>query len=546
MLYISYDWPYRLTVRTSDFQSGNQGSIPCRVTMEDKYYLKIGNALDLKDKKERRVYRFFEMFTGLTSLLVLSLAIFLSFKLPLWVAFFIIAYDVYWLFRTIYFYFHLKYGYDQMRKNEKEDWISKLENLKVKNGLKVDSWKDIYHLVILPTYKEPIEIIKETFDYLLRTDYPKEKMIVILACEEADKKNAQAIANKIEKDYGNKFFKFLITWHPQGIKGEIAGHGANDAWATKKGKELIDNLNIPYERIIVSSFDIDAWVYPKYFSCLTYYYLTIEKPLRASYQPIPLYLNNIWDVPSISRVFSFASTFWHTMNQERPKSLVTFSSHSMSFNALNDVGFKQTNVISDDSRIFWQCFFYYNGDYRVQSLYYPISMDANCDKNLLTTLKNIYKQQKRWAYGVGEVPYFLFACIKNKAINWKKKLQMGFELIEGHVSWATASILIFLLGWLPLYLGGDDFGQTLLSYNLPKVTSRILTITMMGLIVSIYMSMLLMPKKPDKRKNIFMIFEWALIPFIMMFFSALPALDAQIHWLRGKYMGFWVTPKIRK
>jgi hypothetical protein len=43
-----------------------------------------------------------------------------------------------------------------------------------------------------------------------------------------------------------------------------------------------------------------------------------------------------------------------------------------------------------------------------------------------------------------------------------------------------------------------------------------------------------------------MILEWALIPFVMIFFSALPALNAQMHWLFGKYMGFWVTPKTRK
>jgi cellulose synthase/poly-beta-1,6-N-acetylglucosamine synthase-like glycosyltransferase len=514
--------------------------------MENNYYLKIGRASDLEDKKERRLYRFFEMFTGLASLFVLFLAVFMSIKLPVWVAFFIIIYDVYWLFRTVYFYFHLKYGYDQMRRNEKEDWISKLETVEIKNGLNVNSWKDIYHLIILPTYKEPLEIIEETFKHLLETDYPKDKMIVVLACEEADKENALIISEKIREKFGGMFFKLMTTMHPKGIEGELAGHGSNDAWAGKRSKELIDSLNISYERVIVSSLDIDTWVYPKYFSCLTYYYLTNKKPLRRSYQPIPLYLNNIWEAPSISRVFSFASTFWHTMNQERPKSLVTFSSHSMSFSALVEIGFKQTNVVSDDSRIFWQCFFYYNGDYEVQPLYYPVSMDANCDKNLFTTLKNIYKQQKRWAYGVGEVPYFLFASMKNKSINWKKKLTMGFELIEGHVSWATSSILIFLLGWLPLYLGGGDFPQTLLSYNLPKVTSKILTITMLGLIVSIYMSMLLLPKNNERKKNIFMILEWALIPFVMIFFSSLPALDAQMHWLRGKYMGFWVTPKIRK
>ena len=518
--------------------------------MEEKYYLKVGKAEDLKDKKERRIYRFLEMLTGLLSLSILFLSVVFSYKLPVFIAFFIIIYDIYWLLRTIYFAFYLKTGYEQMKINEKVNWIKKLNELgKPKNGINVDSWKDIYHLVILPMYKESMEIVDSTFSCLIDADYPKDRMIVVLACEEADKENAGKIAFKIKEKYGDRFFKFLITCHPEDLPGEIAGHGANDAWASRKAKELIDSLNIPYENIIVSSFDIDSCVYPKHFGCLTYYYLTVDKPLRTSYQPVPLYLNNIWQSPPLSRVFSFSSTFWHTMNQERPEKLVTFSSHSMPFKALVEVDFKQTNVVSDDSRIFWQCFFLYDGDYKVQPMYYPISMDANCAETFLKTVKNVYKQQKRWAYGAGEVPYFIFASLKDKKIALKKKLSMGFDLVEGHVSWAVSSFLIFLLGWLPLYLGGAEFSQSLVSYNLPKVTSAILTVTMSSLIISIWVSMLLLPPKPvnyGRYKYVLMALEWILIPFVMMFFSSLPALHAQMHWLSGRYMGFWVTPKVRK
>ena len=518
--------------------------------MNEKHYLKIGRAVDLENIKEKRLYRFFEMLVPLMSLSVLFLAIFFSWKFPIIIAFFIIIYDIYWLLRTIYFAFYLKAGYAKMKKNEKEDWLKKLEELgRPTNGLNVDSFRDIYHLIILPTFREPVEVVRTTMETLLKTDYPKDKMIVVFACEEADRENAEIIAEEIKENYGDKFFKFLVTFHPSNLEGEVAGHGANDAWATKEAKKLIDEMKIPYKNILVSSFDIDACVYPRYFSCLTYYYLTVKSSLRTSFQPIPLYLNNVWETHALSRVFSFTSTYWHTMNQERPEKLVTFSSHSMPFKALNDVGFKQRNVVSDDSRIFWQCFFEYDGDYRVEPIYYPISMDANCAENLFETLKNIYKQQKRWAYGVGEVPFFLFASLKNKKISFRKKFAMGFDLIEGHVSWAVSAILIFLLGWLPLILGGAEFSQTLLSYNLPKVTGAILTITMSSLIMSIWVSMLLLPPRPAKYgkfKHFLTAIEWVMIPFVMIFFSALPAFHAQMHWLFGRYMGFWVTPKVRK
>jgi len=508
----------------------------------EKYYLKIATAKDLKDKKERILYRFFEILPGAISYLVLFLAIFFSWKKPVLVAFFIIIYDLYWLCRSIYLSFHLQAGYKKMKEYEKIDWIEKVQ--------KISGWENIYHLVLLPTYKEPYELIRETFLSLKNSDYPKNKMIVVLGCEERAREHAQPIAKKIQEEFGNVFFKFLITWHPANLENEIPGHGSNDAWASKiVKKEIIDPLKIPYQNIIVSSFDADTCPFPKYFSCLTYHFLTTEKPCQSSYQPIPLYTNNIWQAPAVSRVFSFSSTFWHTMNQERPEKLITFSSHAMSFKSLNDVGFKIPNVVSDDSRIFWQCFFYYDGDYKVEPIFYPISMDANCADNLWQTMINIYKQQRRWAYGVGEVPYFLFGFIKNKKIPLRKKISLGFEVFEGHISWATSSILIFLLGWLPLILGGDAFSKTLVSYNLPRLTGILLTIAMLGLISSVFFSLNLLPPRPinyGKYKYPLLALEWLLIPVTMIFFTAFPALDAQTRWMLGKYMGFWVTPKVRK
>ncbi len=237
------------------------------------------------------------------------------------------------------------------------------------------------------------------------------------------------------------------------------------------------------------------------------------------------------------------------MQQERPEKLITFSSHSMSFKTLVDVGFRQTNVVSDDSRIFWQCFLQNDGNYSVTPIFYPISMDANAVPSVWQTMKNIYKQQRRWAYGVGDISYFLFGFLKNKKIPLSKKFFRALELIEGHWSWAAAPILIFLLGWLPMVLGGPEFSQTLFSYNLPKIVSRVLTIAMIGMVGSCYFSLLLLPPKPldyGSYKYLFFALGWLLLPAIMIIFTSLPALDAQTRWMLGKYMGFWPTEKMRK
>ncbi len=530
-------------------------------------YLRIGTARDLENPKERFIFRLFEIFPGVLSWGTLSLAVFLSWRMPTFVSFFIITFVIFWFFKTIYYAFHLKAGFKKMREHEKINWIARLVNLrksapnetdnrneeisKISDELaSVRDWRDIYHLILLPNYKEPIEIIRETLRSLLESDYPKERMIVVLSFEEKAGPERKKVAAELKKEFEEKFFKLLITFHPMNLPGEIPGHGSNDAWAASQAKKIIiDPLAIPYENIIVSSFDVDTRVFPKYFSCLAFHYLTCEKPTRSSFQPIPLYINNIWEAPALSRNFSFNSTFWQIMCQERPEKMLTFSSHAMSFKALVDVGFKLPNIVPDDSRIFWQCFLKYDGDYQVIPIFYPVSMDANVAKTFWRTLANIYKQQKRWAYGVGDISYFLFGFLKNKKIPLKKKFSRGFEIIEGHWSWATTSILIFALGWLPILLGGADFSQTLLAYNLPKLASRIMTLAMVGLMFEIYLSIVLLPPKPPeygKFKYIVFILGWLFLPLTMIFFSSLPALDAQTRWMFGKYMGFWVTPKIRK
>jgi len=350
---------------------------------DKKYYLRIGRASDLESPKERALFRLFEILPGLLTWLTLGGAVLSSWLAPKPTAIFIIIFVIYWLIRTIYFSFYLRAGYKEMRKNERIDWLKKIQTL--------TDFKNIYHLVLIPVYKEPIEILRGSISSLEMCDYPKERIMVVLSYEESAGKKTEEMIFQLKKEFENKFFKFFITSHPANLQGEIPGHGSNDAWAAKIAKEtLIDPLKIPYENIIVSSFDADTSVFPKYFSCLTYYYLTVKNKSRTSFQPIPLYINNIWQAPPFSRIFAFSSTFWHTMNQERPEKLITFSSHAMSFKALVDVGFKQKNVVSDDSRIFWQCFFYYDGDYRVQPIFYPVSMDAICGKTIFRTAFNIY------------------------------------------------------------------------------------------------------------------------------------------------------------
>ncbi|MEK7160859.1 MAG: glycosyltransferase family 2 protein [Patescibacteria group bacterium] len=512
--------------------------------MEKSEYIKIGNARDIPDVKERRIYRFFEILPGLLSWLTLLGVIFLSWLAPVSIAFFIIAFDIYWLLKTIFLGTHLRVSFKQMRKTLAINWWPKLQSEKA------GEWESLYHLVILPMYKESLSVVSETLTSLATINYPLDKLIVVLATEERAGQEAQKVAQKIDQQYGEKFFKFLVTTHPADIVGELAGKGSNENWATRQVKrEIIDMLALSYENILVSVFDVDTVIFKDYFARLTHAFLSQKDRVHCSFQPIPVFNNNIWDAPSFSRVAAQSGTFWHMMQQERPERLATFSSHSMSFKTLAEMDFWSAKNVSEDSRIFWQALLFYDAKYRVVPLYYPVSMDANLAQNWWQTAVNVYKQQRRWGWGVENIPYVLFGFWHNKKIPIKTKIFWAFNHLEGFWSWGTNALIIFMLGWLPLFLGGQSFNVTMLSYNLPQVTRVIMTLAMVGLVSSAIYGALLLPPRPTHQrphKYLFMILQWIMLPASIIIFGSLPGLEAQTRLMLGKYMGFWVTPKVRQ
>lgn len=514
-------------------------------------HLRAGRASDLTDLFDRALYRFLEILPGLLSWGTLVGVTILSALRPVWVAIFIILFDAYWLLKTIFLSVHLVAAYRRMRKNLKVDWLRCLESLppSIPALPRLASWRDLWHLVILPVYNESPELVRSSLEALRRARYPLDRLIVVLATEERSGAHGRLLAKEMSREFGAAFFRFLVTVHPANIAGEIAGKGSNETWAGRRAGELLDELQIPYEHIIVSVFDSDTRVFPDYFARLAHAYLTVPQPLRTSYQPVPMFANNIWDAPFFSRVVASSATFWHMMQQEMEERLSTFSSHAMSFAAIVEIGFWQTNIVSEDSRIFWQAFLSFDGNYRVYPLHYPVAMDACLAATLWQTAKNQYKQQRRWGWGVENVPYMLFGFLKNKKIPLGKKLYYTFIKIEGFWSWATNSLLIFALGWLPLILGGRAFNTSVLSYNLPLITRSLLTLAMVGLFVSAALSVMLLPPRPPRYRRwrtISMALQWLFLPISVMVLGAFPGLDAQTRLMLGKYMGFWVTDKVRK
>jgi len=490
-------------------------------------------------------YRFWEIFPGALTWTALLLPLILSFFLPAGVAIFIILFDLYWLYKSTIMGAHLISGYNFMKHEKRIHWLDRLKELP-KDQYK-PSWHDIYHVYMLATYREDIEILRASIQSAVDSDFPLKQIILVLAIEERDKENARQISQILKKEFDGKFYDFIITEHPDDIAGELKAKGANLRWAGKKLEKYLKEKKFDFSKVIVTAADADTRVHPKYFSCLTYKFLLEPDPLHCSFQPIPIYANNIWEAPALCRVIAFSSSFWQMIEATRPWRLINFATHAMSMQTLVEIDFWETSCVNEDSRQFWRGYFKFQGDHKVVPVFVPVYMDAVLSDNFWLTLKNQYKQKQRWAYGIEHLPYIMKSAIKDKTISFWDKAVKIYRLIEGNFSWATASFFIAFVGWLPLWFG-PGFRSTVLAMNLPFLARILLALTWIGLLISATISILLLPTPPPgyKKNTLKMIAQWILIPIVAIFFSSIPAIDAQTHLMLGKYLGFWTTPKTVK
>ena len=532
--------------------------------------------------KEARLQRFLEILPGAFSWGTLLGLIFLSVLFPFLAAVLIVAFYLSWILRIVYSTIFLIASYLRLNIEEKTDWMHRIRgidrmpvyikemrskkfdrpgrkalshkiHLRLLNKLLADkalppASKDIYHLVIFPVIKEGLDILEPAIKAIAEQHFSLKQMIVVFAMEERATVPVQAAVHELEKKYKDAFLNCITVLHPAVVPGEARVKGANVTCAAKQAAAFFKKRSIPFENVIVSCFDADTVVSPHYFTCLTYHFMICPDRQRASFQPIPVYHNNIWNVPGFARVVETGSSFFLLIEATNPQKLVTFSSHSMSFKALVDVDYWPVDMISDDSAIFWKAYIHYDGQYQVIPMYVTLSMDVACAHNWWQTAKSVYKQKQRWAWGVENFPIVMRAFFKSKKIPLYERFRHAFKLFEGHLSWATSGFLLSVIGWLPVIVARREFAASVAYYNVPDIANTIFTLASFAFVICIVVSLLLLPKTKLRYRWLLKLghaLEYLMLPFVLIFFSSMPALHAQTRLMLGKYLEFWVTDKKR-
>jgi len=530
--------------------------------------------------------RFLEIVPGLSVWIVIIFPFAFAYPFPLIVAYFILIFNLYWFLKAFNIARHLINGLYHMKYNMRTDWfkrcqavsedlpafsdklgreyqknannifkkikyrdlkkeIEELENLEGRQEL-VKSADDIVHLAMIPTYKESFQILDETLDYLMKSNYPSKKIIVVVTGEERDKTSFNKISNALEKKYQTTFRNLIFYIH-EDKEGEVKGKGANITSAGRKMMKFINSEGLDPGNILVTTLDADHIVHKEYFARLTYKYIIDPDRDRKTYQPVALLFNNIWDAPAPNRVAAIASSFWILVESMRPYRLKTFASHTQSLKTLLVTDFWSNQTIVEDGHQYFRTYFAFNGNIEMVPLLLPIYQDCLLDETLFTTFKSQYLQRRRWAWGASDFPFVVKNFLKHPEIPLREKIVQTFRQYVSHLSWASSSLLL-ATAWIPL-LFNEQFMDSVIAHNVTRYSSGLAIIAWVGVFFSVWTYIALLPKKPEQYSHfryIGMITQWIFTPPVAILLSSLPSVDAQTRLMFGKYLEFWVTPKIRK
>ena len=514
--------------------------------------------LEIPFEKDRHGhYRFFEILPGTLSWSLLLLPVILSLINVTAAVFFVLLYLLIFFVRSVAYAIRAIDGYRVMKHHMKLDWNGLAADIDAGKALSTHvtrpRWhlsnlrrldtrtlpvkpNELWHAVIVATVNESREVLEPTIQAILDADYDIGRVILVIAYEGRAGQESEQRVHELLELYGDKFHHAMAVKHPPNLPGEVVGKGGNITYAGRALERYLKQQKLDLKRVIVTTLDADNRPHKLYFAALSYLYCVVPDPLRASYQPLPMFTNNIWDAPTLMRVIATGNNLFYLVGTQRLHMIRNFSAHAQPMSALVDMDFWSTRTIVEDGHHFWRSYFCYDGDYRVYPLSIPIYQDAVLADGYWQTFKAQFYQLRRWTYGASDIAYIADKGFwhKNKAPK-ADVLAKLLRSLEGHVTWATGTILVLGAAFIPPLL----HPQNLAANELPLTVSRIQHIGIIGLLALVYICLLTLPPRPARyrrHRSVLMVLQWVLTPVSSIGFGSLAAFNSQTRLMFKRYL----------
>ncbi len=419
-----------------------------------------------------------------------------------------------------------------------EHEIDKLEKLEVYRD-----WKEIQHVIIIPHVKEPEHILKATLDKLAKQSFPKNQINIVLAAESRDK-GGKELSEKLAKEYSSIFNNIWVSNHILG-DDEIVGKSSNMRAGGLKAYQEIQKKGWDLKKVIVTSCDADSKLPKQYFSYVSYEYVTNKYSEYKFFSGAMVFYNNIWRLPFYARVKNSMNTLYNTSRLVRTDKLIPFSTYSVSFFIIKNIDFWTPWVTPEDYHLFLKAQFKMGGLVSTIPIYLRIMSDAAEGLSHVDTIKNNYNQERRWSWGISDdgwvIKNLIWGIGKYDFVTFYRAAHSVFD----HIMTPILSILLIIGGNLPPLLN-PAFNSKVLGAQLPKVSSAIITLSMIFMIMIIILDLGFKPKRNSKLGILsipFQVAEWIVLPIASFILAVLPGLEANTRLLFGKYLEYYVTKK---
>jgi hypothetical protein len=471
--------------------------------------------------------------------------VWLAVTAPAWAAviapwalgYFLMAFAAYWLWRTMEFAGGLLLGVWRVRVTRRRNWQAAAASH--------PGYDRLRHLVLIPTYRESEEILAETLAQLSTQTTPRSRISVVLAFEARDEA-APERARRLTDRFAPLFGDWLVTFHPD-LPGEVTGKSSNLAWAARcVERELIQTGRLSADDLLVTVCDADSRLDRQYLSALAHATLSHRDGMLHVYQPALLFYANHWRLPAPLRAVNSVFSLYSLARLAAGHRLVPQSTYSLSWTAAAAVGFWDTDVIPEDSHMFFKLWLRLGKRVRTRAIYLPVWADAAEGATLQGTLTTHYRQIRRWAWGVSDIPYIVQGAWRARHIPWYVRLARVGWYIEEHLVWPSHWFILTLGGAVPPLLN-PAHAATAAAAQQAATVGHLLSFCLPALILAFLADLLLRPRAPagvglvDAALGLV---GFAALPVTSLVLSAAPALDAHTRLLLGRPLGYQVTEKL--
>jgi hypothetical protein len=411
-------------------------------------------------------------------------------------------------------------------------------------------WADVRHLVVIPNYNEPPQVLAASLEALAAQDDAQTCMAVVLAME-AREAGAAAKAEALLAQFAGRFAALLYSVHPADIDGELACKSANQAYAARHAKAvLVDQRGWTLDHILVTTMDADTRWHPRYFAALAALFALHPQRHLRFWQGAMRYHGNVWQISPPMRLlhaYSAASElaylsigWWLQM---------PMSSYALSLRLLESCGYWDGDVIADEWHMYIKAYFATDGAARAERVFLPFLAHASSGATLWQVVVQRYQQTLRHAWGSKEVGYVIAQMLERPTLRTAASVRLLLRTAHDVLLAGAGWVILTVGSQLPLALNPSfiaDFVRAGWGDPLFALLQVAFVLVLIGGIAFWWQDISTRPPRPTPitvGERMLTLASFPLLPILTLVFVGLPVLHAQTMLLFGVPLRFRVTAK---